>query len=153
MAARACAPAARIAVQRVGEAGAHKHTRAGYVYAPLPRPGATCARTPRWLISSQISLLDCGAARWSMPARPSPFFRPSLPSRRFQLSLAPIHRLLLVPLISIHSFSVSVRPPRVSTERCGRAAAAAATARPTSLVVIHGEPGTLLLHSCPLSAA
>lgn len=150
MAARACAPSARIAIQRVGEAHKHTDTCTRHFRDRERR----CARTPRWLISSQISLLDCGAARWSMPAsQPAPPLSsvlPRSPPRPFHLSLAPIHRLLLlVPLISIHSFSVSVRPPRVSTERCGRAAAA----RPTSLVVIHGEPGTLLLHSCPLSAA
>lgn len=84
-----CDPA-RGAVVGGGRAQTHA---TGYVYAPLPRPAATCARTPRWLISSQISLLDCGAARWSMPAA-LPFFPPSRTtypiSLVLSLSLAPL---------------------------------------------------------------
>lgn len=49
---------------------------------------ATCARTPRWLISSQISLLDCGAARWSMPAASTPRPRPH-PIRTPSVSAGP----------------------------------------------------------------
>ena len=74
----------------VGEHGAQTHAT-GYLYAPLPRPAATCARTPRWLISSQISLLDCGAVV-DGPCQPlSPFFHlsPSLLIDSPVLSVSP----------------------------------------------------------------
>lgn len=90
MAARACASRARVAIEGWGKP-ARTNTRAtGYVCtrATSERPGATCARTPRWLISSQISLLDCGAARWSMPATPSP--HPFLPSLSVTLPSPPL---------------------------------------------------------------
>ena len=73
----------------MGGRGAQTHAT-GYVYAPLPKPAATCARTPRWLISSQISLLDCGAVVDGPCQPPSPFFylSPSLFVDSLSLSLS-----------------------------------------------------------------